>query len=104
MAQDVSPHNWSDNLFIFILWLSIEDIISRWLGGKSKGTKSIHNQINPKHLNGIKWRISHNNWSEENDEHSTNVNSKLELQEFSNIIKYTSSVFKSNDNRGEVII
>jgi hypothetical protein len=50
MSENVSPHKWAHYWGVFIVWLSLEDIISWWFSSESKGGECVHNKVNPKHL------------------------------------------------------
>lgn len=75
-----------------------------WLGSKGKSGEGVHDQVDPEHLYSVQWRFLGHDGTQEDNEHSDKVDGELELQEFSNIIVDISSVLKSNNNGGEVII
>ena len=104
VSKNVSPHNFWHNWSLFWVWLSFKNIITWWFSGKSKCSEGVHDKINPKHLNSVQWRVLDDDRSKENNKHSSKVNSQLELQEFSHIIENISTMSKSSDDGGEVII
>jgi len=104
MAENVSLHNFSYNWGMLAVWLSQKDVLRWRFSSKSKCSESIHNKIDPKHLNCIQWGALQNDRSEENNEHCNNINRQLELKELSYIIVNISSISESNDDRSEVVI
>merc|ERR1740117_1693749 len=104
VSENVSPHDFSNNGSVLVIWLSLKNGVIWWLSSQSKSGEGIHDQVNPEHLNGSQWGFSKDGRSSEDNEHSNNVDGKLELKELSNVIIDVSSEFKSNNNGGEVII
>lgn len=104
VTEDISPHDWGDDSVVFIVWLSLEDLHGWWFSGKGESSEGIHDQVNPEHLNGSQWGFSEDGRSEEDNEHSNNVDGKLELKELSDVIIDVSSELKSNNDGGEVVI
>jgi len=98
VSKNVSPHKLRHDWCIFVIWLSQENIISWWFSSESKSSESVHNKVNPKHLNSVQWRVLDDDRSEENNEHGNNVDSQLELQEFSDIVEHVSTEFKSSND------
>jgi hypothetical protein len=60
MSEDISPHNFVHDGVIFVHWLSFKNVFSWWFSGKSKGGKGVHDKVNPKHLDGVQWRVLDN--------------------------------------------
>jgi hypothetical protein len=104
MAEYVSLHNFSYDWRVLAIWLSQKNVLRWRFSGKSECSKSIHNKVDPKHLNSVQRRTFQNNRSKENNEHCSNIDRQLELKEFSDIIVDVSSVSESNDDRTEVVI
>ena len=52
LSDNVSPHCSIDNLSGLSHWLAVQKSIMGWLSSKSKGSESVHDEINPKHLHG----------------------------------------------------
>jgi len=104
VSENVSPHDFSNDGSVLVIWLSLKNGVIWWLSSQSKSGEGIHDQVDPEHLNGSQWGLSKDGRSKEDNEHSNNVDGKLELKELSNVIIDVSSEFKSNNNGGEVII
>ena len=60
MAPHVSPHDRGDNRSVLMVWHSGQDVIGWWLSGKGKSSEGVHDQVDPKHLNSIKWGVFDN--------------------------------------------
>ena len=103
MSENVSPHDFSNDGSVLVIWLSLKDRVIRSFSSQSKSGEGIHDQVDPEHLNGSQWGFSKDGRSEEDDEHGNNVDGKLELKELSNVIIDVSSELKSNNNGGEVM-
>lgn len=104
MSEDVSPHDLIDDGVRFWIWLSLEDVVHWGLSGQSESTKGIHNKIDPKHLDGVQWGVTKDCRAEEDDGHSSEIDGKLELQEFSDTVVDVTAVLEGHNNRSEVII
>jgi len=50
LAEDVSPHDSVNDLLGLAGRFTVHECIIRWLGGKCEGGKSVHNKVNPEHL------------------------------------------------------
>ena len=104
MPENVSPHDFSAYVVILGIWWSGKNIMSWWLSSKGKSTKGVHDEVYPKHLDGIQRTVLDNDGSKEDDEHSDDVDSKLELNELSNVVIHGSTELEGNDGGGEVIV
>jgi hypothetical protein len=102
--DNVSPHERGDDGVASVVWLSLQKSIIWWFSGKGKGGEGIHNHVNPKKLDSGQWSNVGNSGSNEDSKHSDDVNSQLELQEFSDVVKDVSSEFNSGHDRSKVII
>lgn len=50
LSHDVSPHNWGDNEFSSLVGFSSQQVFSRWFSCKCECSESIHDKVNPEHL------------------------------------------------------
>lgn len=57
LSEDVSPHDCIDDLGGLACWLAIQEGIIRRLSGKGECSEGVHDQVDPKHLNGSERRI-----------------------------------------------
>lgn len=73
MSKDISLHYISYNICVLFLWLSFKNFIIWRLGCECKSSKSVHNQIDPEHLNGIEGGALQDNGSEEHNKHCDNI-------------------------------
>jgi len=87
-----------------VVWLSVQEFFTWWLSGESKSGEGVHNHVYPEQLNSRQWSDLGDSRSNEDGEHSDNINSQLELQEFSNVVKDVSSELDGSHNRSEVVI
>jgi len=98
LSNDVSPHSRSDNSFEPSVWLSLEEFGGWSFSGKSQSSHGVHDQVNPKHLDGFQRRFSLGNSTNESDDDSNHVDSQLELDELSDGVVDVSSPHNSLDN------
>ena len=104
LAKDVSPHDSVNDLLGLAGRLAIHKGIMGWLSSKCEGSKSIHNEVNPEHLDGSeRWILEDHGTSEDNDQ-GGNIDCELELEELPDVIEDVPSILDSNLNRAEVII
>lgn len=73
VTKDVSPHHLGDDWLILSIWLSHKNVALRWLSGKGKSTEGVHDQVDPKELDGSEGRVLQDNSSEEDHEHGDHV-------------------------------
>ena len=45
MSENISPHNFSNDSGIFVVWFSLKDVILRWFGSKGESSKGVHDQV-----------------------------------------------------------
>ena len=104
MEDDVSPHKWGDDIFVSRVWHSQQEFFWWGFRGKSQSSQSVHDQVDPKHLNWGQWGFLNEDSTQEGHENGDDVDCKLELQEFSDTIENVSTVFGGCDNTAKVII
>lgn len=61
VAEHIPPHHWSNNKVVFLVRLSLENLIGWWFSSKGQSSEGIHDQVNPQHLDGSKWRVLKDN-------------------------------------------
>jgi hypothetical protein len=74
------------------------------LSRQGEGSKGVHDEVHPEHLNGVERCILKEHGSEENDEHRDDVDGELELEELPHIVVNTAAVLQSDDDGTEVVI
>lgn len=74
------------------------------LSGESKSGKGIHDKVNPEHLSGGKRRLREDASTSEHNEHSDDIDSKLELEELADVVVDVTAISDSGQDRAEVII
>jgi len=104
MTKNISLHNFSNDWWVLVVWFSQKNVLSWRFSSKSKGSESVHDKVDPKHLNCIQWGTLQNNRAEEHNEHSNDIDRQLELKELPDVVINISSVSEGNNNRTEVII
>lgn len=96
LTKKVSPHDWVYNEFLSTLRFSVHESVGRRFSSQSKSGESIHDHVNPQHLNSSERSFSKDSSTREHNEHSNNVDSKLELKEFTHVVIDVSSVQNGN--------
>lgn len=81
LSKDVSPHNGVHNLILTSFGRAVEKCLAWRLSSESKSSKRIHDQVDPKHLDRVKWRVRKDHRAGENNKHCNDVNRDLELEE-----------------------
>jgi hypothetical protein len=99
-----SPHEWGQNLVILLDALSSKFFWVWGFGRKCDGSHNIHNNVDPEELNDREWGGSKESSSKDDKEEARDVNCKLELNEFPDIVEDVTSPSDCVNNRGEVII
>jgi hypothetical protein len=100
----VLHHLLGDDVLFLPIWWSLQEIWLWKFGGKSQRSKRVHDQIHPKELDGLKWRLPHDDGSDKGNDQSNNIDSQLELKESSNVVVYISAPLAGCDNGSKVII
>lgn len=98
MSENISPHDLVDDGSRFGVWSSVQNIVHWWLGCQGEGTEGIHDKVNPEHLDGVQRGITEDGGTEEDDGHSSEVDGKLELQEFSDTVVDVTAVLEGDNN------
>jgi len=101
-ANNISPHKSVDN---WILSADSGITCNSWsFSSESNGTQNIHDEVDPEHLNNVQWNSSECTSTDNSNEANSNVNGQLELNELSDIIKNSSTVFNRSIDRKEIVI
>ena len=74
------------------------------LCSQTNGSKGIHNEIDPQKLDDAEWGVTKGCSTNQNGKAAYYINTKLELQELSNVIKDISSPTCGFEDRTEVIV
>jgi hypothetical protein len=100
----VLDHLLGDYILLLPIWWSLQEIFLWKLSGKSERSKRVHDQVDPKELNSLKWRLPHDNGSDEGNDQGNNIDCQLELKESSNVVINISSPLAGCNNGSKVII
>ena len=98
LAKNVLDHSLRNNVFMFSVWSSLQKIGFWVLSSQSQGCERVHDQVDPKKLNSGKWRLPHDHSTDESSDQSHYVDSKLELQELSDVVIDISTPHASLDD------
>ena len=105
LSKDVSPHDGVDDGIVLLLRLTVKDHLSvRRLSSEGKGGESVHDQVDPEHLGGSERRLAEHAGTGKDDEHSNNVDGKLELEELANTVEDVTSVNNTDQDGAEVVV
>jgi len=105
MHENVAPHCAVDNHSITVFGRStFDNTWGRRLCREGKGSQSVHNKVNPKHLNRSERGIIEDERAREHDEQGNYVDSHLELKEFSDVVESRAAVLDCTQNRAEIVI
>lgn len=89
-TQDLSPDSSSHNLNLGSWWIS-QDLLHWWFSRQGDGSESVHDQVDPKELDGVEWRLSDEEPTDEDGQECRNVHSYLELEETGDVVEDVSS-------------
>ncbi|KAH3672959.1 hypothetical protein WICPIJ_009968 [Wickerhamomyces pijperi] len=105
LPQDHLPHRHRDQVGLSPLWLLIQDIVVRRIGGQREGSQSVHDQVHPKQLNSTKHRLAlcGTDSGDESQQNSSDVDGDLELDELLDRSGDTSPPLDSLDDPFEII-
>lgn len=57
MAQDVLHHGPGDQGLVTAVWFAQQQRLSGRLSGQSQGCQSVHDEVDPEHLDGLQGRV-----------------------------------------------
>lgn len=104
LTNDVSPHDGVNDDIGLCGWLAVHNIVSGRFSSQSKGSEGVHDYIDPKKLDGGEWLLSEEASTGEDEEHSDDVDSELELKELADIVIDVTAIFDSGQDGAEVVI
>lgn len=104
LEDDEFPHLSSDQTFSLGVGFSLEEFVAGRFGGESEGGKSVHDKVDPQHLNGVERRFSQDGTTNKGHNKSHEVDGQLELQEFSDRVENISSPLHGSHNGAEVVV
>ena len=104
MRNEEFPHLDGDKSFALGVRFSLEQLVAWRLSGKSERGQGIHDKVDPQHLDGVERRFSQDGTTDKGHHEGHEVDSQLELQEFSDRVEDVSAPFHRSHNRDEVII
>ena len=93
-----SPHLGSNNVLVSSIWHSFQQFVNRRLSRQSQGSQCVHDQVDPKHLDGSEGRLLQDDCSGEGHHDSHAVDSQLELKELSDAVEDVSTVLDCCDD------
>ena len=76
-----------NDMIISILRRSLQQFWLGLLGGKGKGSKGVHDKVDPKELDCMERGLSCSQGGDKNSEKSIHVNGELELEETLDVVK-----------------
>lgn len=91
LTYDVLQHGARYDVLIAAMRRALEQFISRFLGSKGQRGKSVHNEIDPKHLNWLQDLLLQQSSPNECACHSNDIHCQLELHELANRVVDVSS-------------
>lgn len=117
LNEDIAPHNFFDNLLIlvaadimllvtvFIVVIFFVMMLERGrLCSQTNGSKGIHNEIDPQKLDDAEWWVTKGRSTNQYGEAANNIDTELELQELSNVVKDISSPTCGSEDRAEIVV
>jgi len=104
LTEDVSPHDLVHDFVVTAGGLAVEQSITRRLSGEGKGSEGVHNEVHPEHLDGGEGGIGEQDGAREHDEHGSDVDGKLELQELLDVVEDVATVLNGGFDGAEVVV
>ena len=104
LTENVLYHLLTDNILLLSIWWSLKKLCLWQFSCKSKRCKRVHDQVDPKKLNGSKWGVLHDNGSNECSDKCHDIDCQLELQKSSDVVEHISAPHAGFDDRSKVII
>lgn len=104
LSNDVASHYRGNDSVVSGVGFLIEKLLRGGLSGQGQSTASVHNEVNPEHLDTGERGVSQDDRADEDDEHGDTVHCELELKELSYIGVNVSAPFDGCNNRCEVVI
>lgn len=102
--HDEAPHLRSDDLLCARVGHAEKKLIGRRLSCQCESSQSVHNQVDPQHLNWSQGGLLDDDGSQEGHEDSNNVYGQLKLQELTNAIEDVSSVLDGSYDTAKVVV
>jgi len=100
----VLDHLSGDDVLVSLIRRSVQQRFLRILSGEGKRGKRVHDEVDPKQLNGEERRLNKDAGTNESCDKSDDVDGELELEELSNVIVDVSSPHAGLHNGSEVVI
>ena len=78
-----------------------------WIVGfstHSDGSKNVHDQVGPEHLDDIQWSETEGHTSQNGDEAEYDIDGQLELDELTHVFKYRSSPFHRLVDGNKIVV
>lgn len=104
LNKNLSPHSWKNNLIVSSDSLRLAVVGLIWFSSNCDGTKDIHDQVGPEHLNNIERGMSESSSTKNSDGANNDVDGHLELNELSNVVKDGSTPLDSSADGNEIVI
>jgi hypothetical protein len=103
-VQNVLDHLAGNNVIVTVLGHAVEETFLGELSGEGKGSKGVHNQVNPEELDGLERGLLGDARADKGGNEGTNVHGELELEEALNVIVNIATPHSSLHNASEVVV
>ena len=104
LADNVLYHGARNEGFSAAVRFALEQIGSWHFGGQSQRSQSVHDQVDPEHLDSLERRVLDETSADEGHSHGHDVDSQLELQELGDRVVDVTAPHDCLDDAVEVVV
>lgn len=104
VVHDVLDHLAGNKVIVLVLRLAVQEGFSGCTSGKSQGGQGVHDEVDPKELDGVERGLLHDASTDKGDGEGNEVHTQLELEETLDVIVNVTSPLGGLHDSSEVIV
>lgn len=104
VVHDVLHHLAGHKVIVLVLRLALQEGFSGGTSGKSQGGQRVHDEVDPKELDGVEGGLLHDASTDKGDGEGNEVHTQLELEEALDVIVNVTSPLGGLHDSSEVIV
>jgi len=104
VVHDVLHHLAGHKVIVLVLRLALQESFSGGTSGKSQGGQRVHDEVDPKELDGVEGGLLHDARTAKGDGEGNEVHTQLELEEALDVIVNVTSPLGGLHDSSEVIV
>mmetsp|Transcript_14331 Transcript_14331/g.48991 ORF Transcript_14331/g.48991 Transcript_14331/m.48991 type:complete len:276 (+) Transcript_14331:626-1453(+) len=104
MQDHVSHHRLRKNSLITGVRLPPQELVSRIFGGERQGSKGVHDQVDPEHLDSIQRALRQDGSANAGQRAGGDVDRQLELQELADVVVNAAAPLDGCDDGNKIVV